>query len=121
MYKKKIPSFKEYLEPGNTDTEAPESTRNSLSDRMSFRKRRVELKQQEEDWQVGREYPPARLLVSQKGTRFPTVVSLLTMLLVEPAEFGRSRRSGRQSWGWRTLGERRRLGRDWRPQGAGGN
>ena len=31
------------LGPGNTDTEAPESTKNSGSDRMSFRKMRKEL------------------------------------------------------------------------------
>ena len=37
------PSTDEDLGPGNTDTEAPESTKNSRLDRMSFRKMREEL------------------------------------------------------------------------------
>ena len=41
--RRQTPSSKEDLGPGNTDTKAPESTRNSLLERMSFRKRRVEL------------------------------------------------------------------------------
>ena len=82
------------------------------------------LKQTEDDRQVGREYPPAEL----QGTRFPTVVDFFTMLLVEPAESGQSKGSGHWSWGWRALGERRRLHGerrrlygDWRPWGAGGH
>ena len=80
-----------------------------------------ELRQQEEDWQVGREYPTAGLLVSRKRNRFPTVVGFLTMLLLEPAESRQSRGSGRWSWGWRVLGEKMRLHGDWSPQGKGGH
>ena len=64
-----------------------------------------ELKLQE-GRQVGWEYPPAGLLVSQKGTGFPAVVGLLIMFLMKPTEARRSWRSGRWSWSQRTLGER---------------
>ena len=60
----------------------------------------------QEDRQVGREYPPAGLLGSRKGTGFPAVVGLLIMLLMKSTETGRSWRSGRRSWSGRMLGER---------------
>ena len=56
--------------------------------------------------QVGREDPPAGLLVSRKGTRMPAVLSLVTMFLVKPAETRRSGRSASRSWSQRTLGRR---------------
>ena len=38
--RRRTPSEEVDFGPGNTETEAPESTRNSLSERMSFRNRR---------------------------------------------------------------------------------
>ena len=58
----------------------------------------LELKLQEENWQVGWEFPPAGLLVFQHGTRFPAVNRLISMLLMKPADTRLSRGSGGLSW-----------------------
>ena len=132
--KRQTPSNEEDLGLGNTDMEAPESTRNSKLERMSFRKRRVEL-QNSSGAEATRGEPAGWTGVSTclttrfpTRTKFPTVIGILTMLLVEPTESRRSRRPGRRSWSRRLLGERRRLHRERRrlhrerrPQGAGGH
>ena len=76
----------------------------------------------QEGWQVGLEYPPAGLLVSQKGTGFPAIVGFLPMFVMKPTETGRIWRSGCWSWSQRTLGERslHGVGNLWSPN-AGQN
>ena len=81
------------LAQGKTETEAPESTKNSLSDKISHRKRRdvqqtssgheiqdQELEREldwelERDQEVRQEFPPAEFLVFQNQARFPAIDS----------------------------------------------
>ena len=64
------PSTEEDLGPGNTETEAPESTRNSRSERISFTNRRVGL--QNSPGAVATEGPAGWTEVSTcRTTRFP--------------------------------------------------
>ena len=111
--------------PRNTETEAPESTRNSLPDRTSFRNRRVELQNSSGAEDMGETTgwtgeSTCLTTVSRKGTGCPEVIGFLAVFLVKPAETRRSRGSGCRSWSRRTLGERRRLHGDRGPWGARG-
>ena len=62
----------------------------------------VEKELEEENRQVGKEVPPAGLRVFQHGTQFPTVKSLISILLMEPVGSGRRRGSGGWIWSRRS-------------------
>ena len=66
--RRQTPSIEVDVGPGKTETEALESTRNSLLDKISHRNRREEIKllqeqELEQGQQVGQEFPPDGLLV----------------------------------------------------------
>ena len=132
-------SSEEDLGPGNTETEALESTRNSWSERMSFRKRRVKVQNSSGAESTGGQVgwtgvSTCRTTCFPKRNKVSCGCWPFHHVFVKPTESGRSRRSGRQSWSQRTLGKRRilhgerrrlhgerwRLHGDRRPWGAGG-
>ena len=90
--------------------EASESTKNSLSERTFSRKRKDEQQtssrtgaieeelELELDMQVGRELPPAGLLIFRHRARLPAVDSLVTMFLMKPACTRTHRKPGGRSW-----------------------
>ena len=88
---KRIPELEEDAGAGNTETDAPESTRKFLEKRVSLRSRR------EDEELAGRKktFLPAGQLVFRPGAGLLTLLGLVSMYPVEPAGGG--------DGGWRPL------------------
>ena len=96
---------------------SPRVIKNSLSEMISRKNNRVERKPLQVwrmefkwgwNWQVGREFPPARQLVFWGCTLFPAVDNLVSMFLVIPAQIQRRRSFGWRSWSRGSLGQEAR-------------